>query len=355
MSQRVRVDKNKSQIVFDITGGEPYKTMARATSEKPAPLVRTRNAGFSLRTDDIEGAQYRPSPYKTRHTALDVSDIEGTRPGTAYDARRPPTDVLRIDDIEGSRPKVYREHHHSNRHTNPLNPEYQLSVKKEPPPPEIPFIYDGFNFDDVPGVHPRSYSPTKPARDIMNVSDISGVYSKRKFAYDGPDRIMDVSDINRRDVGRIRREFPVNPLNPEYHANGEVMKADYGMSHSNYLSRRRGQIDGCLTTKDIDGAIAGSSREKYRTFRSPVISSDETADFHSATSLITESMVKQTAELERRRRIDEYRGQRIRRCEQRHLEHKGAHIDPAQAAIRVQRAASVNRSRLRERPVPITL
>ncbi|OHT02333.1 hypothetical protein TRFO_07158 [Tritrichomonas foetus] len=149
---RFNPDKNKSQIVFDITGGEKtYQTMNLNTIPKDPPITRTGHENFSLRTDDIDGAQWRPDRRPTRNFTLNISDIDGASPKSAYNKKRPPFDIMSVDDIEGAKPKICRALPHSNRHTDPQNPVYKLPTKPEEPYPEVKFIYDGYNFDDIPG------------------------------------------------------------------------------------------------------------------------------------------------------------------------------------------------------------
>lgn len=350
MNRRFQPEKRASQIVFDITGGDTsMKTMTLATIPKKEPIVRGRNDNFSLRTDDIDGAQPKVDTRPTRNLRMDVSDIQGTSPVPLYRPGSKPIDWMSVSDIDGAQPRICRNMPHSHRHTNPLNPQYELSQKKEDPPPELPFRYDPLKIDDIPGVRPRTYKSDKPPRDIMNVSDITGTRSKqRTMRFDPQNRILDVSDINK--DGQFHTRRVTDPLNPVYDYDGQ-QKADYGMSHSNYLSRRGGAVDLSLKTKDIDGATADSSTKWYREFRNTPITQPEGTEL--ATTLMIPGMVKQTAELERRKAIDRMRGEKIRRFENRHLQREQDHQDEVQAMLRQQRAANKRRSTF-ENP-PITL
>lgn len=334
---RFRPDKNVSQIVFDITGGEKsFTTMTMATIPKNPKIVRSKNEDFSLRTDDIDGARWKPDTRRTRDTTLNISDIEGAKPSPSFDPKSKPVDIMAVKDIAGAQPRICRNLPHSNRHTNPLNPEYQLPTKAEEPPPEIPFRYDPLNFDDIPGVHPKSYKTDKPLRDIMKVSDIEGtkpIQRIRKF--DAQNRILDVSDINNDGVFHTRRT--TNPLNPEY-IPGE--KLDFGISHSNYGSRRH-DTDLSLKTSDIDGACADSSTKWYREFKNTPVHESETTE--AATSLMIPSMAKQTAELEKQKAIDKMRSEKIRKFENRHLECE-CHVDSVQAMLRKKRTEQKSRT-----------
>jgi hypothetical protein len=246
---------------------------------------------------------------------------------------------MAVRDIDGAQPRIYRHLPHSRRHTNPLNPEYELSKKEEPPPPEIPFIYDGINFDDIPGVHPRSYKSDKPARDPLKTSDIPGTHPRPLVRnLDRPPRdVMKVADIS--DSGAFQSSRRTNPLNPEYEYNGTVLTADYGQPVTNYLSRQDG-LDMSLKTSDIEGAGATPPRAPRRKEK---VAEDDINQ--PAPTLMLPSMYKQTAELERQRAVNKMRSDRIYRFEHRHLQHRDSG-DKGQSVIRKQRAASVQRSRL---------
>ena len=335
--QRFNVDKNKSQIVFDITGGEKsYQTMNLNTIPKDPPIIRSRNENFSLRTDDIVGAQCRKDTRPTRNFTLNISDIEGSSSKPMVNHSKPPFDIMSVDDIQGAKPKICRSLPHSNRHTDPQNPVYQLSQKPEEPIPVPKFVYDGFNFDDIPGVHPKTYKTTKPPKDIMKVSDIEGSQPRnRQRNLDPQNRILDVSDINNDGLFKTKRHL--NPLNPEYHINGETLIADYGISHTNYKSRNTGETDYSLKTQDIDGARADSQTRWYRTFKPPPPPKEEDEYQPQPTSLMLPSMKKQAFELEKQQLMYKMRGERIQRFESRHLKQDSDHIDPIQGLLRNQR------------------
>jgi hypothetical protein len=315
---RPRPDKNKSQIVFDVTGGEKtFDTMTLRTLPNRTKFIKSQAESFSLRTDDIDGARWVPNPYATRDSNLNISDIEGTRAVPSVNLAVKPIDIMDTSDIEGAHPKCKVGLPNSKRHTNPLMPEYQLPSKVEDPPPELPFLYDGMNFDDIPGVHPRSYKTDKPPRDIMRVSDIPGCRPRqltRKL--DRSNRILDVDDINH--GGEFHTKRCTNPLAPEYLINGEVIGNDFGHASSNYRTRRDG-VDFQFTTKDIEGAQADTSTRWIRDFKQPKPVEEGEEMPVSATSLMLPSMVRQTEQLDRQRAIDQMRGEKIRRAENRRL------------------------------------
>lgn len=337
MASRCRVDKNKSSIIFDITGGEKnYQSMTLQTVPVEHHIIRTQNENFSLRTDDIDGARAKPFTGKLRNTFYDTTDIEGSSPQNSYDITKPPFDIMGHDDIEGSKPRIRRNMPHSNRHTNPLNPNYELPKTKQEPPPELPFIRDNINYDDIPGVHPRSYKPVKPARDIMKVSDIEGAHPthRNREIRESHNRQFDVSDIN--NDGDFHSKRHTDPLDPQFQIYGEILENDFGKSHSNYLVRK-GQIDYSLQTQDIEGAQADTSTLFYRTYRPPKPIDEKDENTHPApTSVELPSMILQGPEIEHQKQVDHIRAEKIRMLENRHLQKK-PNVDPIQGLLREQR------------------
>jgi hypothetical protein len=345
MNRRFHPEKFKSQIIFDITGGEKtYATMSLSTFPNQARMIRTGQDDLSLRTDDIEGARARaPARARTTKTRdlMDLSDIEGTRPSPAFDRAKPAVDIMSVRDIDGAAPRIHRDLPHSSRHTNPLVPEYQLPSKEPEPPLVVPFVYDGINYDDIPGVQPRSYKTTKPPRDLLKLSDIPGTRPRPRVRHpDRPPRdIMGVADIS--NDGKFHSSRRTDPLNPVYVIYGGELESDFGVAQSHYLSREDGR-DLSLTTSDIEGAsVSPPPRARAVKTRSEL----EEEDNRPGAPLMLPSMHRQTAELDRQKAINDMRSERIWRFEHRHLQPREAR-DRAQDLIRTQRAADMARPRV---------
>ena len=350
-------DKNKSQIIFDITGCEnSYKTMNLTTLPKETKIIRNKNENYFMRTDDIDGASYKPDRRPTRDLSLNISDIPGTQPKPSYNKFKPPFDIMSVDDIDGAKPRINWNLPHSNRHTNPQNPVYKMPTKPEEPAPEVKFVYDGFNFDDIPGVHPKSYKTDKPPRDIFKVDDLPGAKPKISTTkFDPQNRILDVSDINNDGLFHTRRRL--DPQNPEYNYDGKILKADFGRAKTNYKHRNNDdfkETDFSLKTSDIPGAKADSQTQWYRNFRRPKVTNEEDDSIEGST-LMLPSMKKQTAELERQRALYKMRGERIQKFENRCVNHESNHVDNVQYLLRQQRNSPVKRARTNMRPRKIVL
>ena len=336
MARRYQYDKNKSQIVFDITGGEKkLTTMTMNTLPKERVIIRNRNENFSLKTEDIEGAKPKP-PNKGR--GIDFfypDDIQGTHPESKINLNKNPTDILNVKDIPGATPKIQRSLPHSERHTNPLNPTYELPQKEEEPIPIPKFIRDQSNFDDLPGNHPKSYKPTKPAKNLLDTTDIPGSTPKQLIKKFEGNRTLDVTDINTGGIFKSTRN--TNPLNPSYYFDGHELEQDFGIKHSNYLDRKDNK-DLSLTTSDITGATADSSTLEYRTFRRINYKDlDEDNNELNNTMLILPSMEKQTLEIEKQKQSDKIRGEKIRQFENRHLQFNTGGNDKTQSFLRNHR------------------
>ena len=110
IATRVVRDKNQSQIVFDIHGGEKeYLTMSLRTIPNKPTIVKSANENYNLRTDDIEGAQYRPPKVYNHNFQLDITDIEGTRTKPMVNESKKPDDSMSVDDIDGAKPRIQRQ------------------------------------------------------------------------------------------------------------------------------------------------------------------------------------------------------------------------------------------------------
>ena len=179
MARRYTHDKNKSQIVFDFTGGESeMHSMTMQTIPKAKNIVRSEGQNFSLRTDDIKGAQPSPPKKKSSFDFYNPDDIDGSKSKPNVDKTKQPKDIMSVKDIQGATPSIQRSLPHSNRHSNPQNPVYDLPSYKEEPIPVPKFIRDNINYDDIPGVHPKSYKTDKPPKDTLKVDDIPGAAPK---------------------------------------------------------------------------------------------------------------------------------------------------------------------------------
>ena len=124
---------------------------------------------------DIDGAapELKYMRYTARRPDLYVTkDIEKSSPMKLH-ARgpQPNPNEWHNNPIEGSKPRETR--FKSNRHTDPLAPEYVLPRCKLEKPPTPKFIRDGYTVTDIDGTVPKPLYPLA-MRDTYNVHDIEG-------------------------------------------------------------------------------------------------------------------------------------------------------------------------------------
>lgn len=337
MAHRYAQQANKSQIVFDTSGGDTsMQTMYLSTIPKHQNIVRSAGQNYSLRTDDIEGARPSPPPKPHKTDLYYTDDIQGTNSKSNIRHDRKPKDLLNIDDIDGASPAIKRSLPHSERHVNPVDPKYNLPEPKidDGPPPK--FVYNGFDYGDVEGSHPKSYKTDKPPRDPFKLDDIPGAQPKSLTKKFNGDRSLNVKDINEDGIFKTRRN--TNPLFPDYYYDGQTYPRDFGIQSSNYKTRHD-NLDLSLKTEDIGGATADSLTAKLRSFRPPS-NKDEDDYGKPAPVLMVPSMNKAGIELEKKRAIDAKHGEVIRRFENRHLISAAMSVDPAQGALKQQRQAN---------------
>jgi hypothetical protein len=145
---------------------------------------------------------------------------------------------------------------------------------------------------------------------------------------------LDVRDINTDGIFKTTRV--VDPLNPVYHVLGAEIKAE---NFGTVKPPPEPRTDRRLDTSDIDGAQADSMTRRYRTLRPPPFAVEETEEEGPAAILMVPSMKTQGRELEMQQRVREYRGEKIRLCENRHLARERGTGDPVQRVLRKQREA----------------
>ncbi len=161
------------------------------------PYVSMSIASFGPST--LDGAKVVIPMYKKRHIT-DISDIEGshaenhlekfthkydTHPeGKPYQShqkshtheRNVRNNLLYVDDIVGTRGRVPSKMELSNRHFDPLNPQYQLPSFNVMPPAETKYLRNELFTGDIDGSSSRSLYKSY-SRDVIGVQDIDGTQS----------------------------------------------------------------------------------------------------------------------------------------------------------------------------------
>lgn len=189
---------------------------------------------------------------KNPNLALTTNDINSKR--TFFYEK--PDFTLKLDDIEGARPKR-RTSHMGKRCVNPLNPEYSLPTFT-PVDPIIPrFRRDNISISDIERTRPKPLP--KKIKEINYGEKV--IERSRRKAYQRSNVVLDsldVSDINNYHIGynafRTKRiNNPINPNQPIYNWDNRTSGVVNG-STSKVLIRSLNKKDTSLCTQDISGA-----------------------------------------------------------------------------------------------------
>lgn len=156
---------------------DPYLTMS-ITSPGPATLPAHEKKVYAPRStndiSDIDGA--RPQPkykvYANKPQFLN-GDIPGATSKQLIRGRNVRDNSLYIDDIDGTRRTIKDRMMRTNRHVDPLQPNYPLPTFVPTEPVTVPFKRDPLNISDIEGTKPKPKQEFAP-KDTMFISDIEG-------------------------------------------------------------------------------------------------------------------------------------------------------------------------------------
>lgn len=157
--------------------GDRYVTMS-ITSLGPSTLPKSDPKVFAVKNtndiSDIFGARPGPKyPVYTNKPTFTPADVEGAAPKQLIRGRNTRDNSLYIDDIEGTRITIKDRMMKTNRHVNPLEPEYPLPKFTAIPVPEPKFLRDTIDVSDIEGTKPK-VKKEFATRDILSVDDIAG-------------------------------------------------------------------------------------------------------------------------------------------------------------------------------------
>jgi len=166
-----------------------------------------------------------------------------------------PDFTLKLDDIEGARPKR-RTSHMGKRCVNPLNPEYKLPSFKQVDPLVPQFRRCNIDIADIEKT--QSKPLPKKIREINYGEKV--IERSRRKSYQRTNVFLDsldVSDINNYHIGynafRSKRLGKTDPNQPVYNWNNRTSSQVKG-STSRVLIRSLNKKDTSLCTQDIKGA-----------------------------------------------------------------------------------------------------
>jgi hypothetical protein len=116
--------------------------------------------------------EQRQKKHQYTHETNNISDIEGAMPKTTKE-RNYVSKSLFVDDIDGARARFRDRFLQTNRHTNPMQPEYNLPSAEVAPAEPPPFRRDPLMVDDIEGTRTSSRK-VFPGRDFRDIRDIDG-------------------------------------------------------------------------------------------------------------------------------------------------------------------------------------
>lgn len=212
---------------------------------------------------DIEGSapELKYTRYTRRPDHYVVKDIAKTSPTRLHrQGPQPNPNEWHNNPIEGSKPRETR--FQSNRHTDPLQPEYVLPRCKLEKPPAPKFIRDAYTVTDIDGTVPKPLYPLA-MRDTYNVHDIEGAQASwrprhERARREAPPRDgLDVRDIMDEGFATRRR---TDMMDPHYFMNGMETCDDPVRTKPRALPRaipERMAHAPSLYVGDIEGATSG--------------------------------------------------------------------------------------------------
>ena len=233
-------------------------------------LSTKRDWSMNLYNLDIEGSS--PTKFGIYTKKIDFtnknSDIEKSSPSPLF-KKIIPSYSLSNEDIQGSKPLHKRTR--IKRCTNPLSPIYNLPkaenksiLEDNKENKEYKFIRDNLKIDDIEGTKPKKFANIF-LRNTMNKDDIKGSFPKQRYIRKDNYSNFDYSDIK---TIKHKRIIDLNPLNPVYNWKYSVNnnKYDVGPIEGNYpkpYSIFKYKYPFNLNTGDIEGTKT-DSKNKFR-------------------------------------------------------------------------------------------
>jgi hypothetical protein len=129
---------------------------------------------------DISGAQTKSKYHQFYNKPQFLqSDIPGSTSKILSHGRNVRDNSLYIDDIDGTRHTIRERILRTNRHVDPLIPEYKLPSYTASEVPVVKFVKDPLNIKDIEGTAPR-IKKVFETRDNISVFDIEGAQTNWK-------------------------------------------------------------------------------------------------------------------------------------------------------------------------------
>ena len=232
-----------------------------------------REWSLNLYNLDIQGSSPRKFGLLTKKIDFtnNNKDIEKSSPSQLF-KKVIPNYSLSCKDIQGATPHHLKSH--IVRCTNPLNPKYNLpkteTIKQEEnndKNKKPKFIKDNLKIDDIEGARPKKIGNFF-LRNNMNKDDIKGSFPRQRFVRKEFFNSIDYSDIQKI---KHKRKKDLNPLNPVYNWNYSINNVNYNVgpiekNQPKPFSDIKYKFPYNLSNEDIVGSKPGS-KNKFRIFK----------------------------------------------------------------------------------------
>ena len=232
-----------------------------------------REWSLNLYNLDIQGSSPRKFGLLTKKIDFtnNNKDIEKSSPSQLF-KKVIPNYSLSCKDIQGATPHHLKSH--IVRCTNPLNPKYNLPKTETTKQEESidnnkkpKFIKDNLKIDDIEGARPKKIGNFF-LRNNMNKDDIKGSFPRQRYVRKEFFNSIDYSDIQKI---KHKRKKDLNPLNPVYNWNYSINNVNYNVgpiekNQPKPFSDIKYKFPYNLSNEDIEGSKPGS-KNKFRIFK----------------------------------------------------------------------------------------
>jgi hypothetical protein len=232
-----------------------------------------REWSLNLYNLDIQGSSPRKFGLLTKKIDFtnNNKDIEKSSPSQLF-KKVIPNYSLSCKDIQGATPHHLKSH--IVRCTNPLNPKYNLPKTETTKQEENidnnkkpKFIKDNLKIDDIEGARPKKIGNFF-LRNNMNKDDIKGSFPRPRYVRKEFFNSIDYSDIQKI---KHKRKKDLNPLNPVYNWNYSINNVNYNVgpiekNQPKPFSDIKYKFPYNLSNEDIEGSKPGS-KNKFRIFK----------------------------------------------------------------------------------------
>lgn len=219
---------------------------------------------------DIDGAQMKQKRELIKPDFTCNLDIEGSTSKLLHHSKNCRDNTLYVDDIDGARHFIKDRMLTTKRHTDPVNPKYNLPSFSNPVPYEPKFVNDSYNVSDIEGAQPKIPREYVPRETFKN--DIIGAqanwrprHERARLDAEPHDIMNKFNDISQRKLKPYEEtNRRTNLCDPVYTIYGMEIKDDPRWSKPKAL---KGYVSGgtfSLSTHDVPGATSKYAPQNVR-------------------------------------------------------------------------------------------